>query len=128
MFSLILQLKQQVALYAKDLSDDLIGKEALAEAFVKLIPLARITKQEEFEDILKSNKKIHSQLVDLLGAVQTIDAHNAIHKMFDYNKNSDVDLWEKYLQSLSVGTHPDKSIIEDQMTDDKSDRHLLKIQ
>ncbi|XP_065355823.1 microsomal triacylglycerol transfer protein [Calliphora vicina] len=106
-------LKQQVALFANDLTDDLIGKEALAEAFVKLIPLARITKQEEFEDILKSNKKLHSQLVDLLGAAQTIDAHNAIHKIFDYNQNSDVDLWEKYLQSLSVGTHPDRSIIED---------------
>ncbi|XP_037805921.1 microsomal triglyceride transfer protein large subunit isoform X1 [Lucilia sericata] len=106
-------LKQQVDSFNNDLTDDLIGKEALAEAFVKLIPLARITKQEEFVDILKSNKKLHSQLVDLLGAVQTIDAHKAIHEIFDYNKKSDVDLLEKYLQSLSVGTHPERSIIED---------------
>ncbi|KNC31217.1 hypothetical protein FF38_14346 [Lucilia cuprina] len=106
-------LKQQVASFNKDLTDDLIGKKALAEAFVKLVPLARITKQEEFVEILKSNKKLHSQLVDLLGAVQTIDAHKAIHEIFDFNKKSDVDLLEKYYQSLSVGTHPERSIIED---------------
>lgn len=91
----------------------MIGKEGLAEAFVKLIPLARITKQEEFVEILKSNKNLHSQLVDLLGAVQTIDAHNAVHEFFDYNARSDTDLLEKYLQSLSVGTHPERGIIED---------------
>ena len=106
-------MKQQIFLFAKDLSDDLIGKEALAEAFVKLIPLARITKEAEFLDILKSHTKLLSQLVDLLGAVQTIDAHNAIHAVLDYNKKSDVDLLEKYLQSLSVGSHPDRAIIED---------------
>lgn len=91
----------------------MVGKEVLAEAFVKLLPLARITKQEEFTNILKSNKNLHAQLVDLLGAVQTIDAHNAINEVFDYNSKSDTDLLEKYLQSLSVGTHPERAIIED---------------
>lgn len=106
-------MKQQIALFAKDLTDDLIGKESLAEAFVKLIPLARITKEAEFVDILKTHTKLLSQLVDLLGAVQTIDAHNAIHVVLDYNKKSDVDLIEKYLQSLSVGSHPERAILED---------------
>ncbi|KAM7353285.1 microsomal triacylglycerol transfer protein isoform 2-T2 [Cochliomyia hominivorax] len=106
-------LKQQIALFANDLSDDLIGKEALSKAFVKLIPLARITKQDAFVDILKSYTNLHSQLVDLMGAVQTIDAHNAINEVFDYNAISDINLLEKYIQSLSQGSHPERSIIED---------------
>lgn len=98
------------------LKDELIGKTTLAEAFVELIPLARITKKEEFVKILKSNKGMRFNLVDLLGATQTLEAHNAISEVFDYKSKADEELIEKYLQSLSAGTHPERPIIQELFT------------
>uniref|UniRef100_A0A1B0AUP2 Vitellogenin domain-containing protein n=1 Tax=Glossina palpalis gambiensis TaxID=67801 RepID=A0A1B0AUP2_9MUSC len=102
-------LTQQVSSYVKDLYDDQTGKESMAKAFVNLLPLARITKQSEFKDILNEYPDIQFQLVDLLAAVQTEDAHNAVYELLE----SDDELLEQYLKSLAVGTHPDTAIIED---------------
>jgi len=92
-----------------------VGKSSLALAYVKLIPLARITRQEHFVDLLNEHSQLLSQLVDLLGAVQTFDAHNATFG-FLYKEaettNEQLDLLEKYLQSLAVATHPDRKIVE----------------
>ncbi|XP_075153304.1 microsomal triacylglycerol transfer protein [Haematobia irritans] len=109
----LVTLKSEIKKYAKHLATKLIGHEELAEAFARLVPLARITKQEEFQEILNNHKEIHSQLVDLLGATQTFDAHKAINATFQYGKLSDFDLLEKYLQSLAVGTHPEEEIVKD---------------
>ncbi|XP_073826575.1 microsomal triacylglycerol transfer protein [Musca autumnalis] len=106
-------LKKEVKKYAKQLSDKLIGHEELAEAFARLVPLARITHHEEFVEILESHKDLHPQLVDLLGATQTFEAHQAINSTFQYNSLNDVDLLEKYLQSLAVATHPEIEIVKD---------------
>jgi len=92
-----------------------VGKSSLALAYVKLIPLARITRQEHFVDLLKEHSQLLPQLVDLLGAVQTFDAHNATFG-FLYKEaettNEQLELLEKYLQSLAVATHPDRKIVE----------------
>ncbi|KAH8393212.1 hypothetical protein KR200_004529, partial [Drosophila serrata] len=110
-----LQLEEQLKASLNELQSEDVGKSSLALAFVKLIPLARITSQERFAALLKEHTKLLPQLVDLLGAVQTFDAHNAtfgfLYKEGD-TSNEQLELLEKYLQSLAVATHPERKIIE----------------
>ncbi|KAH8412580.1 hypothetical protein KR009_003259, partial [Drosophila setifemur] len=92
-----------------------VGKSSLALAYVKLIPLARSTNQEQFEELLKEHSEILPQLVDLLGAAQTFDAHNATFGFLYKEVESSIeqlDLLEKYLQSLAVATHPERKIVQ----------------
>ncbi|XP_061389065.1 microsomal triacylglycerol transfer protein [Musca vetustissima] len=106
-------LKNEVKKYAKKLTGKLIGHEELAEAFARMVPVARITSHDEFVEILENHKDLHSQLVDLLGAAQTFEAHKAINSTYKYNRLADFNMLEKYLQSLAVGTHPDIEIVKD---------------
>ncbi|KAH8266345.1 hypothetical protein KR038_011757, partial [Drosophila bunnanda] len=109
------QLEEQLKASLDELQSEDVGKSSLALAYVKLIPLARITSQERFAALLKEHTKLLPQLVDLLGAVQTFDAHNAtfgfLYKGAD-TSNKQLELLEKYLQSLAVATHPERKIIE----------------
>lgn len=108
-------LEDQLKASLTELQSADVGKSSLALAYVKLIPLARITRQEQFEDLLTEHAEVLPQLVDLLGAVQTFDAHNATFG-FLYKESEttseQLDLLEKYLQSLAVATHPDRKIVE----------------
>ncbi|KAH8248835.1 hypothetical protein KR032_003524, partial [Drosophila birchii] len=108
-------LEEQLKVSLDNLQSEDVGKSSLALTFVKLIPLARITSQERFAALLKEHTKLLPQLVDLLGAVQTFDAHNATFG-FLYKEagtsNEQLELLEKYLQSLAVATHPERKIIE----------------
>lgn len=108
-----MQLKKEINKYAKQLSNQQIGHEELAEAIARLIPLARITEQSDFEEILQTHKDLQPQLVDLMGAAQTIEAHKAINATFNYDKLSDFEILEKYLQALAVGTHAHEDILKD---------------
>lgn len=107
-----MQLKDAIVQHAESLNDENIGFSSLSQSFAQLLPLARITKQAEFVEILKNNKNLHNQLVDLLGAVQSMDAHNAMMEVFQFDSSNHADLLEKYLQSLAVGTHPERAILE----------------
>ncbi|XP_017043716.1 microsomal triglyceride transfer protein large subunit [Drosophila ficusphila] len=108
-------LEEQLKESLNELQSKDVGKSSLALAYVKLIPLARITMQEQFEELLKEHSSLLPQLVDLLGAVQTFDAHNAtfgfLYKDAE-TTNEQLELLEKYLQSLAVATHPDRKIVE----------------
>ncbi|KAH8269298.1 hypothetical protein KR018_002210, partial [Drosophila ironensis] len=92
-----------------------VGKSSLAMAFVKLIPLARLARQEEFNELLNGHTELLPQLIDLLGATQTFEAHNAtigfLYKGAG-STNEQLELLEKYLQSLATATHPERKIIE----------------
>ncbi|XP_055838443.1 microsomal triacylglycerol transfer protein isoform X2 [Episyrphus balteatus] len=103
----------EISAHKNELTEENIGKESTALLLVKLLPLARITNTEEIIKILEAHKSIRSQIIDLLGATQTIHAHNAFFKVFNMENKENVDIIEKYLQALSVGTHPDRAIIED---------------
>ncbi|XP_002065430.3 microsomal triacylglycerol transfer protein [Drosophila willistoni] len=108
-------LVEQFELSLEQLQTEDVGKSSLALAYAKLLPLARITQQDQFEELLKKYPKLASQLVDLLGAVQTFDAHNATfsHLYHEADTTSEqLELLEKYLQSLAVGTHPERNILE----------------
>ncbi|XP_016964427.1 microsomal triacylglycerol transfer protein [Drosophila biarmipes] len=108
-------LEEQLKASVEELQSEDVGKSSLALAYVKLIPLARVTRQDQFEDLLKEHSQFLPQLVDLLGAVQTFDAHNAtfgfLYKDAE-TSNEQLELLEKYLQSLAVATHPDRKIVE----------------
>ncbi|XP_017121172.1 microsomal triglyceride transfer protein large subunit [Drosophila elegans] len=108
-------LEEQLKASLNELQAEDVGKSSLALAYVKLIPLARVSRQEQFEELLKDHSKLLPLMVDLFGAVQTFEAHNATFG-FLYNQeettNEHLELLEKYLQSLAVATHPDRKIVE----------------
>ncbi|XP_034097733.1 microsomal triacylglycerol transfer protein [Drosophila albomicans] len=108
-------LLEQFEQSAEQLQEEDVGKSSLALAYAQLLPLARLTKQLEFEELLQMHGKLATQLVDLLGAVQTYDAHNAtfghFYKGAETSQES-LELLEKYLQSLAVATHPERAILE----------------
>lgn len=52
------------------------------------------------------------QLVDVLGAAQTADSHEAALKILDFQSEESLDLNERYLWSLSFGSHPVPHIIK----------------
>ncbi|XP_022231658.2 microsomal triglyceride transfer protein large subunit [Drosophila obscura] len=92
-----------------------VGKSSLALLYAQLLPVARLTKQPQFEKLLEKHTKLLPQLVDLLGAVQTFDAHNATFSHFYSDAATtaeQLELLEKYLQSLAVATHPERRIVE----------------
>lgn len=99
----------------EQLKPEHLGKSSLASTFVQLLPLARLTKQPEFESLLESQSPLAAQLADLLGAVQTFEAHNASFSHFYRGAGTtaeSLELLEKYLQSLAVATHPERRILE----------------
>nr|XP_017088880.2 microsomal triglyceride transfer protein large subunit [Drosophila bipectinata] len=108
-------LQEQLKASLEELQSVDVGKSSLALAYVKLIPLARIANQEQILELLKEHSELLPQLVDLLGAAQTFDAHNATFS-FLYKEaettDEQLDLLEKYLQSLAVATHPERMIVE----------------
>ncbi|XP_054743104.1 microsomal triacylglycerol transfer protein [Anastrepha obliqua] len=105
-------LKEQIAHFDSEFTSEHIGKQSLALTTAELLPLARITNQQEFVEILKERKDSVTPLIDLLAAVQTIDAHNAVTELYKFESEDDTDILEQYLQSLCVGTHPERAIIE----------------
>lgn len=110
-----LQLQEEFEKSAKRLDPKHVGHQQQALAFVKLLPLARLTKQAQFAELLQAHTELAAPLADLLGAVQTFDAHNASFEHFYAGADSSqesLELLEKYLQSLAVATHPDRKILE----------------
>lgn len=97
---------------------------------LKLLPTSRLTKTEDFLRILngRSTKEIKSQLMDLLGAVQTKESQDAFRKAFNFTSEEDFNYIERYLQSLAVGVRPKVSTIEDllELANGKLENEQLK--
>ncbi|ALC40337.1 Mtp [Drosophila busckii] len=133
-FELEANLLQQFEHLSPQLQSEHVGKSSLALAFAQLLPLARLAKQPEFEQLLQSQSKLAVQLVDLLGAVQTFEAHNATFAHLyqgSQTKTEQMELLEKYLQSLAVATHPERRIVEHlynflQQADNKAKQSKLR--
>ncbi|XP_058815098.1 microsomal triacylglycerol transfer protein [Topomyia yanbarensis] len=99
----------------KSLTNDHIGKQDSSSALLKLVQLGRATSAEDFLRILKA-KTMHdqkAQLLDLLGAVQTTESHEAAKSVLVYESDVDMFLAERYLQALAVGSRPKRAVIED---------------
>lgn len=100
-----------------DLKDKNVGKFISAQALLNLLPAGRLSKTEELTRVInaRSTKDIRGQLMDLLGAIQTYESHEAFKKSFNFTNEADFDLIERYLQALAVGVRPEESIIRDLM-------------
>uniref|UniRef100_A0A2M4APT1 Putative microsomal triglyceride transfer protein n=3 Tax=Anopheles triannulatus TaxID=58253 RepID=A0A2M4APT1_9DIPT len=99
----------------KHLSNDKIGSAQSSSALLELVPVGRKAYLEDLTRILKakSSVELKGQLMDFLGAVQTISAHKAAKSELKYGSDEELLLAERYLQALAVGSRPQKEIIED---------------
>uniref|UniRef100_A0A182JKG1 Uncharacterized protein n=1 Tax=Anopheles atroparvus TaxID=41427 RepID=A0A182JKG1_ANOAO len=97
------------------LRDSDVGTEKSATALVELLQSAREATVEEWLRILKakSSQNLKGQLLDLLGAVQTVASHEAAKTEFDLDSDEGAHLAERYLQALAVASRPQKAIIAD---------------
>lgn len=111
------------------MKDEFVGKQESALTLLKLLPAGRLAETEDFQRILKarSTQDIKLQLVDLLGAIQTTESHEAFKLSFDVTKEEDFSYVERYLQSLAVGTRPKEAVIDDlHITVEKIENEKLK--
>ncbi|XP_052865704.1 microsomal triacylglycerol transfer protein [Anopheles cruzii] len=101
--------------YRKSLLNDNIGKKESSSALVALVNVARTSTTEVLRRLLetKTSFKFKGQLMDLLGAAQTLASHNAAKPELKYDSDEELFLSERYLQALAIGTRPRKEIIED---------------
>lgn len=53
------------------------------------------------------------QILDILGAVATLDAHEAVKQVIDFSDDIENESIERYLQALAVGVRPNAAIILD---------------
>ncbi|GFG29687.1 hypothetical protein Cfor_03737 [Coptotermes formosanus] len=97
------------------LKDENLGTTRSAAIFIKLLNVARESKMEDIYKVLKSskNKDILLQLCDLVGATQTVAAHEAARKFLHLDSESDLDVNERYFWALSFGSHPQQQVIKD---------------
>ncbi|XP_062546976.1 microsomal triacylglycerol transfer protein [Armigeres subalbatus] len=99
----------------KSLTNERIGKQDQSATLVKLVEYARQTSTEDFLRVVKakSMQEHRGQLLDLLGATQTVESHKAAKSLLSYESDEDLFLAERYLQALAVGSRPKKAVIED---------------
>lgn len=101
--------------HKKSLTNERIGKRDSSSALLQLVKLGRTTSNEEFQRILKAKTMLEQQgqLLDLLGAIQTVDSHEAAKSFLTFDADEGMFLAERYLQALAVGSRPQKTVIED---------------
>lgn len=124
-------LKKHIKSHLSEMSNYNFGKIATATTLAKLLPLARIATTEEFIKILKSPSTQESQyqLIDLLGATQTIESHKAFCKTFKFDNEDDLEASERYLQALAISTRPNMEIfidLYDRLTDSNIENENLR--
>lgn len=68
-----------------------------------------------FLKVLKAHtmQQLRPQLIDVLAATQTLDAHEAAKRTVRFASADEADLTERYLQGLAVGTRPQPAVVED---------------
>ncbi|XP_058124322.1 microsomal triacylglycerol transfer protein [Anopheles ziemanni] len=102
--------------YQKSLTDGDIGTGKSSTTLIELVQAARQATVEELLRILKAktSQPLKGQLLDILGAAQTVASHEAAKTEFRVASNEeDTSLAERYLQALAIATRPQKKIIED---------------
>lgn len=107
--SLVKLVKENKAL----LKAEALGTIKSATAFLKVLKAARTATREDLVKVLKNskNKKIMTQLYDVMGAAQTDDSHAAVLSVLTPGSEENLDFWERYLWSLSFGAYPSLSTI-----------------
>ncbi|EFA08014.1 microsomal triacylglycerol transfer protein [Tribolium castaneum] len=92
-----------------------LGNLLSAKSFLRLLDAARKATKDEIVKVLgsKKNQKILPQIYDILGYVQTPEAHASVLKKLHFDKEEHQDLSERYLWSLSLSSHPNPDILKD---------------
>ncbi|XP_017890463.1 microsomal triglyceride transfer protein large subunit-like [Ceratina calcarata] len=87
-----------------------LGTIKSASAFLKLIPLIKMSTAEDLLKILKSprNRQIKSQLLDMYGAASSIASHQAAMKVLQQDEIGDDT--ERYLWALSLSPSPSAEV------------------
>lgn len=52
-------------------------------------------------------------MIDLLGAAQTVDTHEAVKEALNLTGEEEIDNIERYLQALAISTRPNETVIND---------------
>lgn len=101
--------------YKAALADDQVGTHVAALALLQLVQSARPVDSAGFLKVLKAHtmQPLQAQLIDVLAAVQTVEAHEAVKRTLRFTSADDQTLTERYLQGLAVGTRPASAVIED---------------
>ncbi|KFB45478.1 AGAP010234-PA-like protein [Anopheles sinensis] len=102
--------------YQHSLTDGDIGTGKSSTTLIELVLAVRQATVEELLRILKAktSQPLKGQLLDILGAAQTVASHEAAKTEFSVVSNEvDTSLAERYLQALAIATRPQKEIIED---------------
>ncbi|XP_046406130.1 microsomal triacylglycerol transfer protein isoform X2 [Ischnura elegans] len=108
-------LPKMVNEHRKSLETENIGRIRSASSFIKLLNIARQSTKDQMSKVLKSekNKRILPQLIDLVAATQTMESHEAAMKAIHFESEDSLDLAERYLWTLSVGSNPQEAVILD---------------
>lgn len=114
----------------KQLHSSQLATTAASEAFVILVPIVRRSSKNEILKVLldSSNKVILPQLVDVVAAAQTPEAHEAIIEVLKFHLKEDDELAERYLTTVSLSTRPSEFLLQDllRLLKDKIKNQKLK--
>ncbi|XP_059476430.1 microsomal triacylglycerol transfer protein [Neocloeon triangulifer] len=99
----------------ENLKTSTLGSIKSASSFIKAVKIARNSKKADLVKVLNHAKYIEllPQLIDIIAAAQTVEAHNAAVEVLDFGSDGAIDLPERYLWSLSFGSQPIESVIRD---------------
>ncbi|CAG0886035.1 unnamed protein product [Cyprideis torosa] len=113
------------------LRDTAPGSLRVARVILNLVIQARFSSKATLLNTVRSkkNEAIVAHLLDALGAAQTFPAHEAAMEFIDISAPSSTDLAERYLWSLSQGSHVPLETLEDLLRHSKqgSSRSNLKL-
>uniref|UniRef100_A0A224XJE2 Putative microsomal triglyceride transfer protein n=1 Tax=Panstrongylus lignarius TaxID=156445 RepID=A0A224XJE2_9HEMI len=90
---------------AEYLEDKYLGSSKSASVYIEAVKAARRSSLHDIYNVInaKRNKKILPQLMDILGAAQTINTHQAAFKVLKINTEKyDLNLCERYFWALSM--------------------------
>jgi hypothetical protein len=80
--------------------------------FLRLLDAAKDMDKKGLVEVLKKNKDVSMQLIDVLGAAGTLDAHQAA---IEYSKASE-KATERYLWSLAQAPEPRNDVVRGEGT------------
>ncbi|XKL69234.1 hypothetical protein PGB90_007003 [Kerria lacca] len=92
-----------------------LGTYKSAMVFIETLKVVLESSETEIIKTLKNkkNEPILNQLMDILGCAQTLEAHNAVLKTFNFVQPKNIDPLERYLWSISVGRKSKIEFFED---------------
>ncbi|KAG1656517.1 Microsomal triglyceride transfer protein large subunit [Nymphon striatum] len=103
--------KDSIARLKKHLRVDQLASTSSAKAFIIALNAFRSASTKEILTVLKGNKKILPQLMDILGVTQTKASLDAAFQFIKFDvEDGDTDgieIVERFLLSLGISSHPD---------------------